>query len=307
MDTSITEKKVKVQAIFLLIILALVWGASFILMKKGLVKFTPFEVGVTRIGVASIVLMPVAIFYLTKIDPRNWWKFLVCGIVGNLLPSLLFAFAGTKLNSAVSGALNGLTPLFALLVGWLVFKIKLFPNQWIGVTVGLIGAIVLAASKGGIEGLLSINKFAVFPVIATVCYAFNVYLLKFWLGEFKPLAISSLAIFFSGFPMLMFLVFNIHYQETVFNDSSARQAFYSLITLGVVGTAISLVCFNYLVQITSPVFASSVTYLIPVVALLWGLADGEIIGINHFFGILFIIGGIVLVNKKISTKKPIQV
>lgn len=298
MDTSLAEKRTKIQAIFLLVLLALVWGTSFILIKKGLVFFTPVEVGFTRIGIAALALMPVAIYHIRKVNPTQWWKFLASGLLGNLVPAILFAFAGSKLNSAVSGALNGLTPLFTLLVGLFLYKSKIKLVHWLGIGFGLIGAIVLAARKSGFEGLLNINSFALFAVVATICYAFNVYLLKFWLGNHKPIVISSLAIFFSGFPGIFWLFTNDHWVTTAFNNPAAQEAALGLVILGVIGTGLTLICFNYLVQITSPLFASSVTYLIPVVAMLWGIIDNEAIGLSHFIGIALIISGVLLVNRR---------
>lgn len=298
MDTSIAERRIKLQAIILLAVLALVWGTSFILIKHGLEFFTPVEVGFTRIGVAAIALLPVAIYHLRKVNPSQWWKFLASGLLGNLIPAILFAFAGSKLNSAVSGALNGLTPLFTLIVGLLFYKSKIKYAHWIGIGFGLVGAVVLAARKNGIEGLLDINGFALFAVLATVCYAFNVYLLKFWLGSYKPIVISSLAIVFSGLPGIFFLFSNSHWVTTAFSNPMAQEAAYGLVILGVIGTALTLICFNYLVQITSPLFASSVTYLIPVVAMLWGIFDNEPVGFSHLIGIALIISGVVLVNRR---------
>lgn len=292
------ERRIKIQAIILLAVLALVWGTSFILIKRGLTFFTPIEVGFTRIGVAAVALLPIAIYHLRKVSPNQWWKFLASGLLGNLVPAILFAFAGSKLNSAVSGALNGLTPLFTLIVGLLFYQSKIKYAHWLGISIGLVGAVVLAARKNGIEGLLEINAFALFAVLATVCYAFNVYLLKFWLGTYKPIVISSLAIVFSGLPGVFFLFSNKHWVFTAFSNPLAIEAAIGLIILGVVGTALTLICFNYLVQITSPLFASSVTYLIPVVAMLWGILDREPIGYSHFIGIGLIISGVLLVNRK---------
>jgi drug/metabolite transporter (DMT)-like permease len=298
MDNNPAERQTKLQAYLLLGLLAVIWGTSFILIKRGLEHFTPVEVGLTRIGVAAFALMPVAVFHLRKVKPNQWWKFLASGILGNLVPAILFSFAGSKLNSAVSGALNGLTPLFTLLVGLAFYKSQIKWVHWAGIGLGLVGAIVFAARKSGIEGVIDINGYALFAVIATVCYAFNVYLLKFWLGNYKPIVISSLAIFFSGFPGAFWLFSNEHWVNTAFYNPLAQEAVLGLCILGIIGTAITLICFNYLVQITSPLFASSVTYLIPVVAMLWGVFDKEALGISHLLGVTFIISGVLIINRK---------
>ena len=287
-------RKSKLKARLLIVVLALVWGSSFILMKEGLKVYPPGQVAGVRIFSAFLCMFFIALPSLRKIK-RDKFKYLfLSGMLGNLLPAFLFAFAQTKLNSSLSGILNGLTPLFTLLIGALFFGSKITGNRALGIALGLIGSMGLSFlnAKGGLGGM---NYYALLILLATVFYGINVNLLKKHFIGMNPLVVSSTALLLVGPLAGLYLGFS-DFSEILKTDVSLHALKYILI-LGVVGTAVSLILFNYLVQISDPVSASSVTYLIPFVALLWGMIDGEPITGFHVLGMALILTGVYIVNR----------
>ena len=291
------SKKNKIISWIILFVLALIWGSSFILIKRGLVVFSPGEVGALRILSAALFLSPVAFAKLKILNKSHYVLLFFVGVVGSFLPAFLFAKAQTQIDSAIAGVLNALTPLFVMLIGVVIFKQPLFRNVVIGIIVGLAGTVflMLARSSGAIDTL---NLYALYIVIATLCYGISVNLIKYRIGDLKALTITSISmVLVAPFALAYLFLFT----DFVYKMNTASLAFTSLgyiALLGVMGTAIALVLFNHLIKITSPVFSSSVTYLIPIVAIVWGLIDGEVLLFGHYLGMIAIVGGVYLVNKK---------
>lgn len=280
----------------LLIILALIWGSSFILIKKGLQVFSAGEVGALRIFSAAVVLLPLSLPKLKTLNLRQWKWLFISGMVGSFAPAFLFAYAQTQLQSGVTGVLNALTPIFALLVGVLFFGGKLKRQDIIGITLGFAGTLCLIVAGSGGE-LGNFNFYAIFVILATLCYGFNLNILKFQFSVLRPKIITSISLFLIS-PIAGWYLFGqsdfILKMQTV---PGAGMGLLYICILGVIGTAIALIMFNRLVQLTSPVFTSFVTYLIPIVAVIWGLIDGEILYIGHYIGIIFIIIGVAFANR----------
>lgn len=280
--------------ILTLIFLSLIWGSSFILIKRGLVVFSPDHVGTLRITFAYIVLLPIALKYITKYFKEYWWKFLLLGLISNLIPAILFAWAETGLSSSVTGILNSLTPIFTLSIGALFFTISFKRKQILGLLLGLSGSIILSfIGTGGNLG--NFNVYAIFVIIATVCYGFGANMVKTLFPKINPVIFTSLAMFFVG-PISIIYLLSSGIQNSFHNEYLYFSLLY-LFILGAVGTALAVVIFNRLIINTSPVFASTVTYLIPVAAVLWGLADGEELYFTHLVGTALIISGVYFVNK----------
>jgi drug/metabolite transporter (DMT)-like permease len=281
---------------FLLIILSLIWGSSFILIKKGLLALSSGEVGALRILAASLFLLPVAIPNVRKI-PRDRIKFLISvGFVGSLLPSFLFAIAQTQVPSSITGVMNAVTPIFTVLVGYLFYKQKYTSRVFLGVIIGFVGSVVLILT--GADGNIKVNYYILYILLATIFYALNLNIIKFHLQDLKALTITSISLLFVG-PVAAVYLFGC----TPFTDHllEGGQVFWStgaIILLGVLGTAIALIIFNHIVRLTDPVFTSSVTYFIPIIAVLWGLFDGERLVLLHFMGMLFIVLGVFIANRR---------
>jgi drug/metabolite transporter (DMT)-like permease len=285
-------------------LLALIWGSSFILMKRGLESFSAMQVAEYRLFISGLALFPLA-FHQLKNFPLWNKKFLaICmvAIFGNLLPAILFATAQLKLPSGATGMLNSLVPLFTLAIGFLFFGVKPILRQIIGVLLGLIGAVVLifGSSQIGIEGVPI--AYSLMVIAATLCYGISVNTIKSWLKDMSSIQITAFAFFVLMPFMGLGLLFNGFF-EIAFEAQNQLNLGY-LTILGIVGTAGALLLFNQLIKFTSAVFASSVTYMIPIVAMSWGLIDGEELNLFHASGFVLILIGVYVISKVKSKPNP---
>jgi drug/metabolite transporter (DMT)-like permease len=281
----------------LLIVLSIIWGSSFILIKKGLLAFDPGEIAAIRIFSASLFLFPIAIRNLKQIKTRRQWIFLFAsGFLGSLIPAFLFPLAQTRIDSAITGVLNALTPFFTILIGGMLVGVRFNKRIKLGIFIGFLGSILLVTAGSGYD-LTGINYYALLIVFATVLYGFNVNILKYYLGDISPVQITSFSMMLIGPFSLVYLLVYADVRQTLSSDLHNLIPLGYIIILGVIGTAISLILFNKLVKITNIVFSSSVTYLIPVVAVIWGLIDNEVLLLQHYVGMIFIILGVLLANK----------
>ena len=278
----------------LLVLLALIWGSSFILIKKVLVVYSPLQTGSLRIFLAGLVCWVLIAFQWRKMP----WQVLkwaaIGGIVGNLLPSWLFSLAGSHLDSSVSGILNATTPLFTFLVGWLLFNRKSSPAKMLGIFIGLLGCVllVLVNAKGG----FSFNVFALLPLAGTLLYGFHFNFYKTFLNEAPPIPAALLVMGTAGIPAGMVLFSTDFMARTAENNLSGTALGYVAI-LAVVSSVIGTMLSNKLNQLASPLMVSSVTYLMPVVSVGWGMLDGETINAWQVLGMLVIILGVFVVNR----------
>ncbi|HMS33660.1 MAG TPA: DMT family transporter [Ignavibacteria bacterium] len=294
-------KSEKLEAWLLLLMLALIWGSSYILIKKGLVVFSALQVGTIRIAFAFLFLLPSAVRNLKKVPEGKWKIIIFTGIVGNLIPSILFALAETNLESSLTGILNALSPIFTMLIAVYIFSFRIRLLQIAGIIVGFAGTIGLSFinSSGGIGNM---NIYVWLTIIATFCYALSLNFIKAYLGDVSSMVITSLAVFTIG-PVSIIYLFSTDFIKIVQNTPGSYEALGYISILGVFGTAIGLILYTRLIHMTTAIFASSVTYLVPIVAIFWGILDGEKIYALHLAGMLFILIGIYLVNKSGSTIK----
>ncbi len=279
----------------ILAILSIIWGSSFILMKRGLEVFSPDEVGSLRILSAAIFLTPFSIPAIKRINKKNFKWLLSVGMVGSFIPAFLFATAQTQISSALAGILNALTPLFVLLIGVIIFKQSTNRGVIAGLALGFIGCVFLILN--GKNGFGDVNYYAFFIVVATICYGFNVNLIKFNLSDLPAVKITSLSLLIV---LPIALVYIVGFTPVIMKLQTTPGAWVGLgyiSLLGVMGTSIALILFNHLVQITDPVFTSIVTYLIPVVAIIWGLLDGESINVVHIAGFATVLSSVYVINR----------
>lgn len=284
-------------SIFLLIILALIWGTSFILMKRGLVIFSADEVGALRVSAACLVLLPFAFTNLKALPKSQYWKPFLSGMLGIFIPAFLFATAQTRMESSIAGVMNSLTPIFTLIIGIIVFNQKFKPLAVVGFLLSLGGTILLILSRSGGQ-LGGVNYFAFLIVIACICYGCNVNFLKFQLSGLSSMTITSLALLFIGPLAILYLLVFTDFTTNLAETPGAWAACGYIVLLGVMSTAVATLLFTRLIKISSPIFASSVTYLIPIVAVIWGVLDGEHLYSGHYIGMATIIGGVYLANRK---------
>jgi drug/metabolite transporter (DMT)-like permease len=287
----------KGKAIFFLILLSLIWGTSFILMKRGLTVFSPGEVGSIRVVAASVILLPLALVKLKELKAMQLLKLFASGLMGIFFPAFLFALAQTQLESSVTGIMNSFTPICTLLIGVFVFAQPFRSQSLLGIIIGLAGTIILIFAKsGGYIG--NINTYALLVVLACVLYGMNLNFVKYKITELKALTITSVSILLISPLALYYLLAHTDFVVKVSDLSQTGEALGYVILLGIMSTSLATIIFNYLVKISTPLFTSSVTYIIPIVAVMWGLLDGEQLVVWHFIGMITIIGGVYLANRK---------
>lgn len=264
-------------------------------MKKGLVYFSAVQVGALRLGITFLFLLPFVIARIPKISRKQLPGFLVVGIIGNGIPAYLFAIAQTGLDSSITGVLNSLTPMFALLIGLFFFKFKAKWYNIIGVFLGLIGTIGLLTVIE--HGFVFNFKYGILVIIATILYAINLNVIKYILKDVEALTITSFAFSFVGLPSLIYLFVATDFVSVLEADSSAFLGLFYIALLAIIGSGIALILYYNLIKYTNIIFAASITYLMPAVAILWGLIDGEPFEVIYLFWIAIILAGIYLTNK----------
>ena len=288
-----------------LAILSLIWGSSFILIKKSLIGLTDYQVGSLRIVLTSLFLFSIGFRSLREIKKKHWKWVAISGFVSSFFPPFLFATAQTQIGSGITSILNSIVPLNTIIVGSLLFGIGVTIRQVWGVIIGLVGTIMLIlgglmAEEGGLEAAFSGNTnfwYSGLVIIATIGYALNVNIIKKYLSSISALAVTTgnfLFIFLPGLAVLYWTGFF----ETIWNNPQMQQSAVYVVLLSLVGTAVAKVLFNKMVQIASPVFASSVTYTMPIVAVGWGVLDGERFGFIQIVAAVIILIGVYLSNRR---------
>jgi drug/metabolite transporter (DMT)-like permease len=325
MPNSLTfvDVKFKWLPLFLIIVLGCIWGSSFILMKRGLTVFTPIQVAGMRLVFAGIFLTPWVYRYSIGskswtqespshqpkklLQPIDYFYLFMTGFVGNAIPAYLFSTAGTLIPSGLSGILNAFTPMFTLVVGAILFKSKLTKNGFLGVGAGIVGAVfLLGPSMLGQAGMEIHLNGALMALTASLLYGYNINLIKTKLAHIPPMAKTAYPFVFMG--MLYAIVLWKTHAIDNYNSQNITSmgsflpdnqfALICLLILGIVGSAISMMLFNYLIEHTTALVASTNTFVIPIVAVAWGLFDQEPIRWNMIVGLMLSLVGVYLVMKK---------
>jgi len=281
----------------ILIALSVIWGSSFILMKRGLEAFSSDEVAALRISIAFLFLLPLQLKH-HKIKIRKYFFGLILmGVFGNLLPAFLFTKAETQISSSLAGMLNALTPLFTIIVGLVWLKIRPSKQQIYGITVGLIAAVFLMVFESGDDRFRNI-QYSLLLVIATLFYAVSVNGIRKYLSGLNSVTATVWAFTITGPIALIYLFGFTEFTTHLAQSPKALPALGYIGILAIVGTALSVIFFNILIRNSGAVFASSCTYLIPVVAVGWGLFDGETVNFIQILSICAIILSVYLINRK---------
>ena len=290
-------KNKNVLAWFLLLLLALIWGSSPIMIKKALVQLGPFEIGALRLSLASLVLMPFLLKSLNEIKKTDYFILFISGIVGNVIPYFLYPIAQTQIDSATSGVLTSLTPFFALIIGVIFYKLKATKNNIIGLCIGFLGTSILILFSNSSEGF-SADLYGLFVVAATLLYGINLNLVKYHLKHLKPITITAFSIV-SILPITLYILFaHTEFPSHLKLVNEYLLVFGYVFVLGVLGTSIATLIFYNLIKIKDTVFASMVTYLMPIVAIGFGVLDGEKINLIQLFGMLLVLLGVFINSKK---------
>ncbi|MDA9203711.1 DMT family transporter [Flavobacteriaceae bacterium] len=283
-----------------LVILSLIWGSSYILIKKGLTGLTPIQLGSLRVIVTTIIIAPIG-YQKIKHIPRQKMKWVaLSAFVGSFFPAYLFAFAETEISSSITAVMVSLTPLFTLLISVFVFGEELLKKQVFGVLIGFTGIIVLINNE-----LFSSSfniLYIMFIVLAAFCYAINANVLKYKLSNIPALGIVFMSFLFMFIPAFIILCFSDFPFSDFASDPLIIESIIYIVILALFGTAIAKVLYIKLLAISTPVFSVSTTYLMPVVAIFWGLLDGEEFKLTQFTGTAIILLGVYLVTKKKAPK-----
>jgi len=280
-----------------LLVLSLIWGTSFILIKKSLIGLTPYQLGALRIIITGFFLLVAGYKGLKTIEKYKWKWIIISGFLGSFFPSFFFAIAETEIDSAVVSVLNSLTPLNTILLGLALFNITTTKRQTIGVIIGFIGTAMLIL-KGSELNPNQNYIFAGFVIGSTFMYATNVNIIKRYLQGIKPLTIAAGNFVPLILPALIVLIATGFFKTETLANSNLKWSLIYVSILSLFGTALAKVLFNKLIQISTPVFASSVTYIMPIVALIWGVLDGELFSGYQAAASVIILLGVYLANKK---------
>ena len=280
-----------------MLVLALIWGTSFILMKRGLVVFTPGEVAALRVTVAGIVLLPLAVMKWKGITSAHVPRLFLSGMMGVFIPAFLFTTAQLRISSSVAGILNTLSPLWTMVMGAAIFHVTFKRGAVIGILVGLAGAVILMVSRANGE-FTGFNLYGLLIVLACAFYGLNLNFIKFRINDLNSLTITSISVALVAPLGAIYLFGFTDFIEKLNSVPGAWRAFGFVALLAFMSTAVAVSIFNKLVKMTTPLFASTVTYIMPIVSVMWGVLDGEVLIITHFVGMALILCGVYLANRK---------
>ena len=275
-------------------VLALIWGSSFILMKKGLEVYDYMQVANARIFIAFISLVPFLPRAVKEVKKKHYFPIFITSLFGNGLPAILFTKAQTNLDSALVGILNSTVPLFTLIIAAYFFRFKPLRANIFGVLIGLAGVFFLTFNSVSTE--VVVNKYFLFVILATIFYAISINVIKNYLQDLNPISIATLAFSIIGPMALIYLIKTDFIYQLNENDHGYKAIGY-IALLAILGTSMASIIFNKLLARSSAIFTSSITYFIPIVAIFWGILDGEIVTVYHLVGFVIILAGVYLVNK----------
>ena len=280
---------------FLLIILSVIWGSSFILIKKGLDQLSPIQLGSLRIIFTSIVIILFSYKSLIKIKKEKWKWIAITAYVGTFFPVYLVGFGQSEIDSGLASILTTLTPISTLVIGIFFFNLFFTKKQIVGLSVGLIGTFLLLY-EGSLNSEVNIF-FAVFIVITTIGYGTSVNLIKTYLTDIPPAAVTA-GIFLSILPPAILILIFSDFKSLNFSNQDVINSIIYILILSIFSSAIAQTIFNIFVKIASPLFASAVTYTMPVIAILWAVLDGEELTVKQYFASAVILFGVYLVNQR---------
>ncbi len=276
--------------------LAFIWGSSFILIKKSLLTYEPLEVSAIRVSLSSLCFAPF-VFHLRKHIPWNKLIFFVLvGLTGSGIPSFLYPIAQTEISSSLSGILNAMTPIFAFLTGLVFFKMKFSKREVFGVFIGFLGTVILVAFGERLSSSANV-WYALFVIAGTLCYGLNVNLVEVAFKNVSAFMVSAVSFFLIGPPAMIFLISQNRFNDWITNPNFIQSTL-AVCVLSIVATVISTIIFFQLIKKAGGVFSSTVSYLIPIVAIMWGILDGESFTLNHAIGMALILSGVYMIKRK---------
>lgn len=287
--------KSKFSPYIIFISLVLVWGSSFIIMKYALMGFSAVQIGAARIIFACLFTSIFAFKSIREFRKTDILHLIIVAFLGNSIPYVLFPIAINHIPSGIVGITNSMTPLFTLIVGIIAYRRKLKPLKFLGVFIGLIGTLILINPFSSNSVVGTNWPYILLALCAAACYGISINSIS-KLNHLSPQAITLFALIGASIPSIIILIFT-DFSSTILSKSDILIPFLAVAFLGIFGTSLSMVIFNKLISITTPIFAASTTYVIPIVALAWGIIDGESLLLNHFLGMVVILLGVRIVNR----------
>jgi drug/metabolite transporter (DMT)-like permease len=280
----------------LFISLCLIWGSSFILIAEGLETMSPYQVASIRIFFAGLCFLPLIGKAYRETPKEALWPIVVSGLLGTFFPAFFFSIAQTKIDSSLAGILNALTPIFTIAIGTFFFQLKIGWMKWLGISIGFIGMLV--TNLGGAHGInFDHLTYSLFVLLATIFYGLNVNVVNKYVHNVAPLNIATIAFTSLIIPTLLVLVSTGYFTHPNLLNGSWTKGTLIAGLLGLINTGVASVIFYQLMKKAGPVFASTVTYIIPFVALAWGIYFGEVITAIQLVGMAIILIGVRLANK----------
>jgi len=283
---------------FIFILLSIIWGSSFIMMKEGLLHLSAFQVASLRIIFSGIVLLPAAVKHFKSIPKDKVLIIFMSGVLGSLVPAYLFCVAELGIDGALAGTLNSLTPIFVIITGALFFSLKTSANKIFGICIAFTGSLLLLLSKGHMQESQNL-VYVSYVVLATICYGFNVNMVHKHLHNIGSIQIAAVALTLNAIPALIVLYFTGYFSLPL-SDSGILYSTGHAALLGIMGTAVASILFYVLIKRAGAVFSSMVTYGIPIIANIWGIIYGEEVGWKQFACLALILAGVYLANRKIN-------
>lgn len=278
------------------ILLSFIWGSSFILMKLSSSQLNGWQIASVRIFSAGLIFLPFALKHIREVPSNKLWLIATSGLLGNLFPAFLFAIAiEHKVNSSLAGILNSLTPLLVITSGLLFFGAKMHSKKIIGTLIGFVGLVILSLSKGGIT--MTNFWFSLLVLLATLCYGLNVNIVSFYLKGIDPFKMATISLMFMSLPAGVVLLLQ-KVPTLLLNDENSRLPALAAVVLGIGGSSIATVLFYILIKRAGGLFASLVTYGIPIVAILWGVVFKEEVTLLQVGCLALILCGVYLANKQ---------
>lgn len=284
-----------------LVALSIIWGSSFILIKKGLIGLDPVQLGSIRIIFATFFLLIIGWKSLKTIEKSSWKWIAISGILGTGIPVYLFAYAETEIDSAIAAILNSGVPLLTLILGLVAFGTRFIKKQLLGILLGLAGAIALILIGSQVNPDQN-YWYTIYVIVATLLYAINVNIIKRHMQNINAMAIATGNFIFIVIPAIILLAKTDFFTAKVLENPETQTSLIYILILAILGTATAKVMFNRLVQISNPIFASSVTYTMPIISVMWGVLDNEKFTIPQLAASLIIISGVCLANIKSKPK-----
>ena len=287
----------------LFILLSFIWGSSFILMKAGMVGLSAFQVASIRIISAGIVLLPVAITSIRLIPKKLMFTVFLSGALGSLIPAYLFCVAEQKVESALAGVLNSLTPIFVIIAGAMFFNTRIAINKVIGILIALFGSVLLFLFRPNFSSNSNVIHIS-YIILATAMYGYNVNMVQKHLKQIPSIRIAAVAMLMNAIPAFVVLFLSGYFSQDLFSQEVLISTGYSAV-LGIFGTAVATILFYMLLKRAGSIFASMVTYCIPIVAIFWGIIYNEEVGWKQVLGMAVILAGVYIANRKARVVTPV--